>query len=90
MSCEEKDRNLINHFAGVELRPCFGISGCHDLGRQIFGGGARGDLCHARFGQLGDQLANTCRTGAGVFAKQARHPSGQGHEGGQIKDRLLR
>ncbi len=44
MPGKKEDRDLIDHFFGIEALTGQGIGRRHDLGRQVIGRGARRDL----------------------------------------------
>ena len=88
MSSEEEDRNLIDHFIGVEPFSGFRIGGGHDLGGQIFGRSPRLNLRHSGAREVGDQGADPLRRLARGPREQPRHPARQGNERPEVQQGL--
>ena len=88
MSGQKEDRHLIHHLSGREAPARHRVRRGHDLGRQIVGGGARGDPGGAFLHQLRDQPPDHGGGAPGPPPVPARHPSGQANHRGKVYDGL--
>ena len=88
MPREEKDRDLIDHFVHIKPIPRFGVSGGHNLGRQIIWRGACLNRSQTFRGQITDELSNNASRPFGFRTKEPRHPFRPTDKRREVQDRL--